>query len=200
MRRSLKILPLLLTLAMSFTATQSYAFGLFGESKLLKKDVQRMRLNGGSRAVAPFAHVVFCVHQPEDCQTTSGATSVDVSKGNKFAELEEVNRRVNHAIKPRSDASNLDQWSLAPRYGDCEDYAITKRHELIRRGWPSGALRLAEALTQTGEGHLVLVVSTSKGDMVLDNLRNKILPWSKTGLRWKMIQAQYNPKIWLHLW
>ncbi len=43
------------------------------------------------------------------------------------------------------------------RRGNCHDYAVTKRHELIRQGWPAASLRLAVAYTPSGIGHLVVV-------------------------------------------
>jgi predicted transglutaminase-like cysteine proteinase len=106
-----------------------------------------------------------------------------------------VNREINHDIIPVNDSGN-DTWSLAPREGDCEDYAITKRHALIARGWPASVLRLAVARTAWGEGHLVLVVRTDKGDLVLDNLTGAVRSWRKTGLHWEMIQASNDPRIW----
>ena len=32
-----------------------------------------------------------------------------------------------------------------------------------------------------GDGHAVLMIRTDRGDFVLDNKRNAILPWSQTG-------------------
>ena len=92
-----------------------------------------------------------------------------------------------------------DQWQVAPAAGDCEDYALTKRHMLIRSGWPASSLRLAVARTPWGEGHMVLVVRTSKGDLVLDNLTGSVRQWSKTGLRWEMIQSSRNPRNWFRV-
>ena len=47
---------------------------------------------------------------------------------------------------------------------------MTKRHELMARGWPARSLLLAEVVTNWGEHHLVLVVRTRTADLVLDNL------------------------------
>ena len=62
----------------------------------------------------------------------------------------------------------------------CHDYAVTKRHELLTRGWPSRSLLLAEVVVPWGEHHLILVVRTSDGDLVLDNLNPGIKSWSRT--------------------
>ena len=57
-------------------------------------------------------------------------------------------------------------------------------------------MAVLEVLTATGEGHLVLVVSTSAGDVVLDNLVSQIRPWDATTLKWVMIQSAGNPNTW----
>jgi predicted transglutaminase-like cysteine proteinase len=60
--------------------------------------------------------------------------------------------------------------------GDCNDYAVTKRHMLLQRGLPAKALRLSAVRTGSGTGHLVLLAVTSKGELVLDKLTDAILP------------------------
>ena len=133
---------------------------------------------------------------------------VDQGRGKEGrARLGEINRAINLAIRPASDLAQygeMDVWTsplvtFANLAGDCEDYAITKRHALIQQGWPASALRLAVAQTSWGEGHLVLIVRTSKGDMVLDNRTDAIRNWRKTGLRWHMIQSAGNPRIWFNI-
>jgi predicted transglutaminase-like cysteine proteinase len=66
----------------------------------------------------------------------------------------------------------LETSQVNPDRGNCHDYAVSKRHELIRAGWPSASLRLAIAYTRGGVGHLVVIVRTTDGDRVLDNLTN----------------------------
>lgn len=184
-------------LSVALSSGPAFTFGLGG----LTRDPERSRaiafLQEKSRAIAPFAHVMFCVHQPADCAASNGPRIVDLTPARRH-ELLAVNVEINHEIAPANDSGD-DQWTLAPASGDCEDYAITKRHALIARGWPAAALRLAVAYTAWGEGHLVLVVRTDKGDMVLDNLTGAIRNWRKTGLRWEMIQAADNPKVWYRL-
>ena len=69
-------------------------------------------------------------------------------------DLIEVNRDVNRAIEPREDAGTLldERWIVGPKAGACHDYAVTKRHELLARGWPSRSLLLAEVVV-SGEHH-----------------------------------------------
>ena len=99
------------------------------------------------------------------------------------AELQIINRTVNHAFKQRDDEQGLigDHWELptAARGGDCEDLAILKKAELLKRGWPASTLLLTVG-TLKGAGHAVLTVRTSEGDLVLDNRTDAIKIWSRT--------------------
>jgi predicted transglutaminase-like cysteine proteinase len=147
------------------------------------------------RALEPFSHVVFCKKYSGECAGANGPDTVELTPS-KEAELVSVNRTVNSQIAPRNDTRGDDVWTLSPRSGDCEDYAVTKRHVLIQRGWPSSALRLAIGYTRQGEGHLVLAVRTSNGDVILDNTTNSIRNWQEAGLNWQEIQSAENPRVW----
>jgi predicted transglutaminase-like cysteine proteinase len=123
---------------------------------------------------------------------------------NQMTVLRSTNDAVNRAIRPKSDAAGKgsgfgDDWELMPASGDCEDYAISKRHRLIAEGWPVRSLRLAVVKTAWGEGHAVLVVKTNEGDLVLDNLTSEIKPFQRSGLRFLKIQSEDNPRMWLAL-
>jgi predicted transglutaminase-like cysteine proteinase len=83
--------------------------------------------------------------------------------------------------------------------GDCNDYAVTKRHELLENGLPSKALRLSVVKTASGIGHLVLVVVTTKGDIVMDNLTEVIRPWQTTDYHWLKIQSATDSKFWYEI-
>jgi predicted transglutaminase-like cysteine proteinase len=144
-------------------------------------------------AVAPLGFQLYCLKNPQQCRA-SGKSSVQAT-GDMMATLARVNSTVNWSIKPRNEAG--DTWSVDPSsgYGDCEDYAMTKRSHLIGLGVPSSALRIAYVKTSWGEGHAVLVVRTDSGEYVLDNLRNSILPIQQTGLRVVSISSA-NPVQW----
>jgi predicted transglutaminase-like cysteine proteinase len=89
-----------------------------------------------------------------------------------------------------------EEWLVSPRAGDCNDYAVTKRHKLLALGWPVRSLLLAEVAISSGEHHLVLVVRTMEGDFVLDNLNGNVLPLSQIGYQWVRAQQTGNPKFW----
>ena len=109
-----------------------------------------------------------------------------------------MNARVNRSIKPERNMAGVagERWLVAPASGDCNDYAVTKRHDLLALGWPSRALLLAEVVTTWGEHHLVLVIRTRDGDLVADSLNANIKPWSMTRYDWVRVQSPRNPKFW----
>ena len=99
---------------------------------------------------------------------------------------------------PKSYGATLeDRWTIAPQMGDCNDYAVTKRHELLKRGWPSSALLLAEVVMPSGGHHLILVARTSSGDLLLDNLSPMVRPWTQARYQWVRIQSPANPAFWM---
>jgi predicted transglutaminase-like cysteine proteinase len=166
------------------------------DSKLLTPIVE------ASPTLAPFQHVRFCLRYPADCKSDS--TDIDHIELN--AETTELLNRVNHDINmsiiptSKSYGSNLgDGWTISPNMGDCNDYAVSKRHELLESGLPSKALRLAVVKTASGIGHLILVVVTTKGDIVLDNLTEVIRPWQSTDYHWLKIQSATDAKFWYEI-
>lgn len=201
MNKIAKIAAAALMLLPAFSTGPAYSFGLGGVTRHSERNAEAIFIEEKERSIEPFAHVLFCTRLPSECAGSQGPSSVELTREKK-RELIEVNRRINNQINPRNDdaaAIGGDEWMLAPQSGDCEDYAITKRHALISQGWPASTLRLAVAHTSWGEGHLVLVVRTSKGDMVLDNMTNAVRNWRYSGLSWTMIQASGNPRIWYRI-
>jgi predicted transglutaminase-like cysteine proteinase len=152
----------------------------------------------GGYALAPFSFVKFCLDYPGDCPKSAGPSRIHLTSAH-MGELASVNRAVNAAIRPTPDTSAMRFWRLNVSAGDCNSFAVAKRHELIRRGWPAAALALTVAKTSWGEGHLVVTVRTDQGDLVLDNLRSAIIPWQKTGYDWIMRQSEANPQFWVEL-
>ena len=152
----------------------------------------------GGYTLPPFSFVKFCLDYPGDCPKSAGPSRIQLTSG-RMAELSSVNRAVNRSIRPKPDTSALRYWKLDVDAGDCNNFAIQKRHELMRRGWPAAALALTVAKTPWGEGHLVVTVRTDQGDLVLDNLRSSIVSWRSTGYDWIMRQSERNPQYWVEL-
>lgn len=144
-------------------------------------------------ALAPFAMQVFCAKSPRQCAGAGTASKVTATN-DLLAVLSQVNRRVNAAITPRNDRA--DTWQVGASSGDCEDYVLTKRANLIRKGVPAGALRIATTATPQGESHAVLVVKTSQGDYVLDNLSNQVKTLRASGYRIHSMSSS-DPTRWI---
>jgi len=120
-----------------------------------------------------------------------------------WVKLRSANDLVNASTTPESDREHYgraEYWSIVTDgFGDCEDYALTKRKNLIEQGVPSRSLRIAIVRMPGGERHAVLTVATDKGDYVLDNLRSPILPWADTGYVWLSRQGAHGGWEWVAL-
>lgn len=203
MTRIASLAAFVFTAAVLMGPQSALASGAAGMAHGLKSTPVIRHLIGRTPALAPFAHVIFCMRNPNECDSGPGPAVVEIN-ARQMTVLKSANDAVNRAIRPRQDApGNIsgfdDDWELMPASGDCEDYAITKRHRLIAEGWPVRSLRLAVVKTAWGEGHAVLVVKTNEGDLVLDNLTSEIKPFQRSGLRFLKIQSEDNPRMWLAL-
>lgn len=145
------------------------------------------------KGFGPPAFNAFCHRNGALCSTGAGARIVHLDPSRR-AELQRLNTEINHRIRERSDRVVYgveDNWTLPGAAGDCEDFAILKKSELMKRGWPSAALLLTVARLRYSErGHVVLTVRTSDGDLVLDNRSNAVKDWSHTPYRYYARQAQ----------
>jgi predicted transglutaminase-like cysteine proteinase len=155
-----------------------------------------------SPTLAPFQHVRFCLRYPAECKSDPAGIERVAMTAENAELLIRVNRRVNAgitAVLKSRGTEPQDGWTIAPVTGDCNDYAVTKRHELIQNGMPSAALRLSVVKTASGIGHLVLVAATTKGDLVLDNLTEEIRPWQDTDYQWVKIQSASDARFWYEI-
>jgi len=154
-------------------------------------------------AHAPIGWVDFCRKNPADCQGHSGAATEILLTSKSWHLLVSTNARVNKAIEPVSD---LDHWGVVESWdyptdgkGDCEDYVLEKRKELMNAGLPREALLITVVRDQDDEGHAVLTVRTDRGDLILDNKRQQILPWTATGYHFLKRQSSADPNLWVAL-
>lgn len=82
--------------------------------------------------------------------------------------LDWVQNDVNSRIRFQPESGNNDNWQIPTAYGDCEDFALLKRQELIDRGWNADDLKIIlvyrNRVDDTGalvkEGHAVLWVQS----------------------------------------
>ncbi|WKA30556.1 transglutaminase-like cysteine peptidase [Bradyrhizobium roseum] len=160
-----------------------------------------MPITEASPTLSPFQHVRFCLRYPADCKSDpTEITTVELT-AETLETMHRVNRDVNLSIMPvaKNDAIADGGWTISPVSGDCNDYAVTKRHELVQKGFPTKAVRLAVVKTSSGIGHLVLVVATNKGNLVLDNLSETIVPWQFTKYQWVKIQSSSDARYWFEI-
>lgn len=141
---------------------------------------------------APLGYQLMCLKTPQECK--GGGKAVIDGTQQVMATLHKVNARVNRAITPRADGA-VDSWSASASSGDCEDYVLAKRRALIQAGISPSALRIAYVKTRGGEGHAILVVKTSRGEFVLDNLNGKVRPLSQSGYR-MISMSGADPRKW----
>lgn len=91
---------------------------------------------------------------------------------NDYSLALKIHQKVNSDTEYRTDLVQYgvpEFWVQAGKYGDCEDYALAKRHALVRLGWSLDDVNLIACVTETGEGHCVLLVKTDNGNYILDN-------------------------------
>ena len=137
----------------------------------------------------------------ELCRETPSECGVDISEKRIISLTPEVwqtlvlvNREVNERIRAVSDR---DHWGVEDRWnlpddgaGDCEDIQLLKRKMLIERGLPRRAMRMTVVIDEEGGGHAVMMVRTDRGDLILDNRRPSILPWTHTGYVYVKAEGQ----------
>jgi predicted transglutaminase-like cysteine proteinase len=157
----------------------------------------------GDVARPPIGWVEFCIDTPAECEGTSKAPRDIVFSAKSLKELVRVNAWVNDNVKPLTD---MDHWGVVEKwsypddgYGDCEDYVLLKRKMLMEAGLPREALLITVVRDKKNEGHAVLTVKTDRGEFVLDNQSEAILPWSDTGYRFVKRQSQTDPNVWVSL-
>lgn len=136
---------------------------------------------------APAGWLNHCMADLTACQPVDDATTVPADRAH-MALLAVIQHAVNRSIAPQREPPGQDLWSVAPRRGDCEDYALTKQALLRLAGLPRRAVRLATVELMNGEEHVVLTIETTRGTLVLDNLHAEVMPFNRLGYRWHEIE------------
>lgn len=175
--------------------------------------------------------VKFCEDygQPLVCRPTPGKTAVITMTAQRRKDIDRVNRDVNRRIALRSDpdqwgwnlhryvynvgrpSMDVDKWDRGRnlRVGDCEDYALEKQRIFVEEmGFPRSAVLVTRVLAfhkRKGFGHIVLTLSTSDGDYILDapNFANNMKRWWETGIEaphvFQYRQSVEDPGAWAML-
>ncbi|WP_156796423.1 transglutaminase-like cysteine peptidase [Brevundimonas sp. BAL3] len=141
---------------------------------------------------------------PVDRDDQAAATSVDLDR-QTWARVNTINRSVNRQIRSASDVAvygTEDYWQApakAGARGDCEDYVLAKRAALIEAGVPAAALSIAIVKTRWGESHAVLLLASTSGEYVLDNLTPWISRWDQVDYEWRERQAPGKVFEWVQV-
>lgn len=150
----------------------------------------------------PVGHAEFCKSRPAECQINANPVGAVSLTENLWQQLQAVNTHFNQTIVAVTD-NELYQvaefWTYPNGYGDCEDFALAKRRELINAGWPASTLLMSVVKQANGEGHAVLLVRTDRGDLVLDNQVGTIDLWSQTPYKFIKRQSQANAGQWVDM-
>ena len=127
----------------------------------------------------------FCERSPDECAINPAEPATIKLDKEVWNSIAKINKQVNAAVSPQED---LDHWGVVDRwdypddgYGDCEDYQILKRRLLVEAGLPRRALRMVVVLDELGQGHAVLAARTDQGDFILNNKKDQVLLWHRTG-------------------
>jgi predicted transglutaminase-like cysteine proteinase len=144
----------------------------------------------------------FCSQLPQECTVNPFEPGRISLNPHVWSTIVGVNERVNLTILTVTDQ---DHWGVVDRWdyptdgiGDCEDIQLLKRKLLIEAGLPQRALRMTVVVDEHGEGHAVLMILTDRGDFILDNKRNTVLPWHETGYTYLMREGT-SGKAWVAL-
>ncbi len=109
----------------------------------------------------------------------------------------------NTFISDRDNWGMKDYWSAPGEFfangGDCEDYAISKYLSLRRLGFRADDLRLVVLVDRTRRlAHAVLVVKRDGRALVLDNLEDRVRPWSELP-HYRPLYSLNEQAVWLHV-
>lgn len=148
----------------------------------------------------PVGHAEFCRTHGAECGVNSQVVEAETLTEARWQQLVSVNSTYNASIVPETDEAlyNVaEYWTYPDSAGDCEDFVLAKRRQLIEDGWNASALLMAVVRESNGNGHAVLMVRTDRGDLVLDNQDGRILLWNDTPYQFVKRQSQTNSAEWL---
>ncbi|TIX97039.1 MAG: transglutaminase, partial [Mesorhizobium sp.] len=92
-------------------------------------------MHTGGRTTQPVGHYEFCQKLPQECnERTPKQAPIELTR-KLWAAIVNINNSVNTRITPRTDMEmwgKEEVWSYPDSgFGDCEDYALEKRRELM---------------------------------------------------------------------
>lgn len=147
----------------------------------------------------------LCQKHPAECEPYQKNEPYQVVITHELLEqLDATNRGVNKQVTYISDVAH---WGSAESWdypddgkGDCEDFVLEKRRQLIALGWPRRALLMTVVQARQNDGswagHAVLTVRTNRSDLIMDDARGPVLGRELTGYRYQWLQSQRDPTVY----
>ena len=159
-------------------------------------------LESSGKAPPIRASAELCEREPAMCRLDLSEAKVVRASQDLDRTIRDVNTWANRWVVPITDREQFgveDRWDLPTNgYGDCEDIALLKREKLVELGIPRRAMPITVVIDETGGGHAVLMVRTDRGDFILDNRRDKVLRWDRTGYTFIKREGQDSSSwVWL---
>jgi predicted transglutaminase-like cysteine proteinase len=154
----------------------------------------------GGLTSQPIGHYEFCKANPDECSIRTRNSRPERMTGALWRRIVAVNVAVNAAVRPMNDFDLYGKdevWAYPHGAGDCEDYVLEKRRDLMKSGMSPANLLITVVRKPDGEGHAVLTVRSNKGDFILDNLTDLVRQWDQTGYRFLKRQASDNTGHWV---
>ncbi|MGH6859192.1 MAG: transglutaminase-like cysteine peptidase [Phyllobacterium sp.] len=156
----------------------------------------------GGLTSQPIGHYEFCKRLPGECSIRSRNVSPEKMTHDFWQLIVSVNSNDNQKIKPLTDLEIYgveEYWDYPDTVGDCEDYVLLKRRDLMQAGVSPANLLITVVRKPDGEGHAVLTVRTDSGDFILDNLVEGVKNWSETDYTYLKRQASSHSGRWVSI-
>jgi predicted transglutaminase-like cysteine proteinase len=205
MKLLLERLPLILAGIAAFAVGAAVSFASTPDAVTLKVHDSAFAPVGIVKP-SPYGWQHFCAAQPAECEAAPLVPRLVALTAQSWVELNHINTIVNREVAPISDEDHyriyeqdiLNWWTYPDDgMGNCNDYVLMKRKLLIEAGWPKASLLMTVVVDHHGDGHLILMVRTDRGDLMLDNMREDIVTWDRTGYRFVKRQSALNPNDWV---
>lgn len=146
--------------------------------------------------------MIFCKRYTDECKPTKLYKPLVVNS-KLLNLLNKVNLSVNSYIKPSSDLElygKNEYWTYPVNsLGDCEDYVLEKQRWLNEAGIPLSNLLITTVRMTDKQYHAVLIVRTTEGYLILDNLSNKIKKWTETNYQYLKSQSPSHAGHWVKI-
>lgn len=173
----------------------AFSIGFTGHALSAERFMQTGRITS-----QPIGHYQFCQSHGSEC--TANARDASAPKITEFGWglVRQINASVNQTVVPMTDEDiygREEVWAYPGGAGDCEDFVLLKRKELIAKGFAAADLLITVVRKLDGEGHAVLTLRSAGGDYILDNLDNDVKLWSQTSYRFLKRQASSNAGRWV---